>query len=164
MVTEGDHEVEIYPLYHMEPFTAYNARWHMPFEESLSKSNLYYSFDISKVHVIMLGSYADFGHGSDQYKWLEHDLSKVNRTKTLWLIVVVHAPWYNSGYSHLGKKESVDMKESMEELLYNARVDIVFGGRIHIYECFNRMYKKEKAICAPIHITIGDGGNFFSGE
>ncbi|KAI3743526.1 hypothetical protein L1987_61236 [Smallanthus sonchifolius] len=112
----------------------------------------------------MLGFYADFGHGSDQYKWLEHDLSKVNRTKTPWLIVIVHTPWYNSGYSHLGEKESVDMKESMEELLYNTRVDVVLAGHIHIYERFNRVYKEKEAICAPVHIPIGDGGNLCSGE
>ncbi|KAJ0511766.1 putative Acid phosphatase [Helianthus annuus] len=135
-VTEGDHELEIYPLSNYKRFVAYNARWRMPFEESLSTSKLYYSFEVSKVHVIMLGSYVDFDPGLDQYKWLEHDLSKVNRTTTPWLFVVVHAPWYNSNFAHQGEKESVGIRESMEELLYNARVDIVFAGQVLAYEPF----------------------------
>lgn len=136
MVTQGNHEVEKIPAIHHTPFTAYNARWHMPFEESGSTSNLYYSFEVSGVHVVMLGSYADFGYGSDQIRWLESDLKKVDRRKTPWLVVIVHAPWYNSNYAHQGEKESVDMRVMMEGLLYKARVDLVFAGHVHAYERF----------------------------
>ncbi|KAJ0810889.1 putative Acid phosphatase [Helianthus annuus] len=159
MVTQGNHEVERIPAIHPTPFTAYNARWHMPFEESGSTSNLYYSFEVSGVHVIMLGSYTDFDSGSDQYQWLEADLKKVDRNKTSWLVVLVHSPWYNSNYAHQGEKESVDMMESMEGLLYKARVDIVFAGHVYAYERFNRVYNQESDDCGPVHITIGDGGN-----
>ncbi|KVH90345.1 Iron/zinc purple acid phosphatase-like C-terminal domain-containing protein [Cynara cardunculus var. scolymus] len=136
MVTQGNHEVERIPVIHNERFTAYNARWHMPFEESGSKSNLFYSFDVSGVHVIMLGSYTNFELNSDQYKWLESDLRKVDRTRTPWLFVLVHAPWYNSNVAHQGEKESTRMKDTMETLLYNAHVDIVFAGHVHAYERF----------------------------
>ncbi|XP_024985203.1 probable purple acid phosphatase 20 [Cynara cardunculus var. scolymus] len=159
MVTQGNHEVERIPVIHNERFTAYNARWHMPFEESGSKSNLFYSFDVSGVHVIMLGSYTNFELNSDQYKWLESDLRKVDRTRTPWLFVLVHAPWYNSNVAHQGEKESTRMKDTMETLLYNAHVDIVFAGHVHAYERFARVYKDEADKCGPIHITIGDGGN-----
>lgn len=84
----------------------------------------------------MLGSYTDFGPGSNQYRWLESDLKKVDRSKTPWLIVIIHAPWYNSNVDHQGEKQSVDMKESMEGLLYEARVDVVFAGHVHAYERF----------------------------
>ncbi|GJT58041.1 probable purple acid phosphatase 20 [Tanacetum coccineum] len=57
MVTPGDHDVEKIPATDTNPFTAYNARWHMPYENSSSFSNLYYSFEVSKVHVTMLSSY-----------------------------------------------------------------------------------------------------------
>ncbi|KAL7617972.1 probable purple acid phosphatase 20 isoform X1 [Lactuca sativa] len=159
MVTQGNHEMEIIPATHPTPFTSYNARWHMPFEESGSTSNLYYSFEVSGVHVIMLGSYTDFGPGSNQYRWLESDLKKVDRSKTPWLIVIIHAPWYNSNVDHQGEKQSVDMKESMEGLLYEARVDVVFAGHVHAYERFIRVYNQNSDDCAPVHITIGDGGN-----
>ncbi|XP_076884591.1 putative purple acid phosphatase 20 [Bidens hawaiensis] len=158
MVTQGNHDSEnIIAI--PTTFIAYNARWRMPFDESGSTSNLYYSFEVSGVHIIMLGSYTDFRPGSNQYKWLESDLKKVDRNKTPWLVVLIHAPWYNSNYAHQGEIQSVGMMESMEGLLYKARVDVVFAGHVHAYERFNRVYNHEANSCGPVHITIGDGGN-----
>ncbi|KAK3018466.1 hypothetical protein RJ639_004126 [Escallonia herrerae] len=159
MVTQGNHEVEKIPLLHSTPFTSYNARWPMPFEESSSNSNSYYSFEVAGVHITMLGSYTDFGVGSEQYGWLQSDLGKVNRTKTPWLVVLLHAPWYNSNTAHQGETESIDMKAAMEGLLYGSRVDAVFAGHVHAYERFTRVYKEQADDCGPVHITIGDGGN-----
>ena len=136
MVTQGNHEVEKMPIVHKTPFTAYNARWKMPYAESGSGSNLYYSFQVAGVHVIMLGSYTDFSSGSDQYQWLQADLKKVDRTRTPWLFVIIHAPWYNSNTAHQGESESVDMKASMEDLIFGAHADIVFAGHVHAYERF----------------------------
>ena len=141
MVTQGNHEVEKIPIVHNTPFTSYNARWHMPFEESGSQSNLYYSFDVaSQVHVIMLGSYTDFSLGSSQYSWLERDLKKIDRAKTPWVVVVFHAPWYNSNIAHVGEFESIGMKQSMEKLLFDAKVDVIFTGHVHAYERFVSQY------------------------
>uniref|UniRef100_A0A5B6YRV8 Purple acid phosphatase n=1 Tax=Davidia involucrata TaxID=16924 RepID=A0A5B6YRV8_DAVIN len=159
MVTQGNHEVEKFPVLHRQPFTSYNARWHMPFEESGSDSNLYYSFEVAGVHVVMLGSYTDFDPSSAQYNWLESDLKKVDRMKTPWLVVLIHAPWYNSNTAHQGEPESKGMKDAMEGLLYGARVDVVFAGHVHAYERFTHVYKGQANNCGPVHITIGDGGN-----
>ncbi|KAL8140582.1 hypothetical protein V2J09_006603 [Rumex salicifolius] len=159
MTTEGNHEVETIPMLYQEPFKAYNSRWLMPFKESSSTSNLYYSFDVAggSVHVIMLGSYVDYGIGSDQYKWLQADLARVERTRTPWVFVLLHAPWYNSNAAHKGEGEG--MRNAMEELLYKARVDLVFSGHVHAYERFTRVYDNSFDSCGPIYITIGDGGN-----
>ncbi|KAI3960908.1 hypothetical protein MKW98_019109 [Papaver atlanticum] len=159
MVTQGNHEIEYIPILYPESFAAYNARWHMPFEESGSTSNLYYSFEVAGVHVIMLGSYTKFGRESDQYKWLQYDLAKVDRNRTPWLIVFVHAPWYTKNIDHQLEFASVGMKYAMEDLIYKARVDVVFAGHIHSYERFNRAYVEKANKCGPVHITIGDGGN-----
>ncbi|XP_076900908.1 putative purple acid phosphatase 20 [Bidens hawaiensis] len=158
MVTQGNHDSENITAI-PTTFIAYNARWRMPFDESGSSSNLYYSFEVSGVHVIMLGSYTDFRLGSNQYNWLESDLKKVDRNQTPWLVVLIHAPWYNSNYAHQGEIQSVGMMESMEGLLYKARVDVVFAGHVHAYERFNRVYNHKANNCGPVHITIGDGGN-----
>lgn len=156
MVTEGNHEVEFIPLV-SDHFRAYNARWRMPYEESGSTSNLYYSFDVTGAHIIMLGSYTDFDANSDQYSWLQNDLKKIDRVKTPWVIVLLHAPWYNSNLAHQGEGE--DMRQAMEDLLYKARVDVVFAGHVHAYERFTRVYNNQADPCGPLHITIGDGGN-----
>ncbi|ONK57417.1 uncharacterized protein A4U43_C09F300 [Asparagus officinalis] len=160
MVTQGNHEIEAFPIFDwFHPFASYNHRWRMPYEESGSSSNLYYSFDVAggAVHVVMLGSYAEFGSDSDQYKWLVKDLGEVDREKTPWIIVLLHAPWYNTNAAHQGEGEN--MRRATEHLLYEARVDIVFAGHVHAYERFKRVYDNKANSCGPVHITIGDGGN-----
>uniref|UniRef100_A0A2P2JW28 Purple acid phosphatase n=1 Tax=Rhizophora mucronata TaxID=61149 RepID=A0A2P2JW28_RHIMU len=157
MVTQGNHEIESIPIINPEGFKAYNARWLMPYEESGSFSNLYYSFDVAATRIIMLGSYADFDSDSDQYKWLQADLGRIDRKRTPWVIVLLHAPWYNTNTAHQGEGEG--MRKAMEELLYKARVDVVFAGHVHSYERFTRIYDNKADPCGPIYITIGDGGN-----
>ncbi|KAL5203615.1 hypothetical protein ABZP36_008486 [Zizania latifolia] len=159
MVTEGNHEIETLPVVEFAPFVAYNARWRMPHEESGSRSNLYYSFDAAggAVHVVMLGSYAEFEEGSEQRAWLERDLAGVDRRRTPWLVALLHAPWYNTNQAHQGEGER--MRRAMESLLYEARVDVVFAGHVHAYERFTRIYDNEADSWGPMYITIGDGGN-----
>ncbi|KAG5003160.1 hypothetical protein AAZX31_10G066600 [Glycine max] len=157
MVTEGNHEIETFPIIQPNGFKAYNARWPMPYKESGSTSNLYYSFDVASTHVIMLGSYTDFDAHSQQYTWLQSDLAKIDRKRTPWVIALLHAPWYNTNEAHQGEGE--DMRQAMEELLYEARVDLVFAGHVHAYERFTRIYDNKADSCGPLYVTIGDGGN-----
>ncbi|XP_062202732.1 purple acid phosphatase 22-like isoform X1 [Phragmites australis] len=159
MVTQGNHEIETLPVVEFAPFLAYNARWRMPREESGSPSNLYYSFDAAggAAHAVMLGSYAGFEEGSEQYRWLEKDLARVDRRRTPWLVVLLHAPWYSTNQAHQGEGER--MRRAMERLLYEARVDVVFAGHVHAYERFTRIYDNEADSRGPMYITIGDGGN-----
>lgn len=63
---------------------------------------------------------------------LQNDLAKVDRSKTPWLITILHAPWYNTNHAHQGNGDA--MKADMEEVLYNANVDLVVGGHVHAYE------------------------------
>ncbi|WOG92087.1 hypothetical protein DCAR_0311345 [Daucus carota subsp. sativus] len=156
MVTEGNHEEESIPLL-KDGFESYNARWKMPFEESGSSSNLYYSFEVAGVHAIMLGSYADYEEDSDQYSWLKADLLKVDRKRTPWLLALFHVPWYNSNTAH--QREGDRMMSAMEPLLYAAGADIVLAGHVHAYERSKRVYQGKSDPCGAVHITIGDGGN-----
>ncbi|XP_020594768.1 probable purple acid phosphatase 20, partial [Phalaenopsis equestris] len=159
MVTQGNHEIESIPFLEPKPFRPYNARWHMPFEQGNSPSNLFYSFDAAggDVHVLMLGSYAEYGIGSEQYRWMKADIGKVDRRRTAWVVAVVHAPWYNSNEAHRGEGEG--MRKVAEELIYEGRVDVVFAGHVHAYERFTRVYNNKEDECGAIHITVGDGGN-----
>ena len=44
--------------------------------------------------------YGDYNASSVQYKWLAADLKAVDRSKTPWLVVSMHAPWYNSNVKY----------------------------------------------------------------
>ncbi|CAL9187487.1 unnamed protein product [Musa hybrid cultivar] len=156
MVTEGNHEKESI-VFFKSGFQAYNARWKMPYEECGSTSNLYYSFEVAGVHIIMLGSYSDYDENSDQYAWLKTDLARLDRERTPWLLVLLHVPWYNSNWAHQGEGKS--MMAAMEPLLYAAGVDIFIAGHVHAYERMDRVYNGGLDPCGPLHITIGDGGN-----
>ncbi len=158
MYTEGNHEIEAsHDKYHTPDFLAYLKRFKMPFEHSGSHSQLYYSYDVAGAHIIMLGSYAKYGKDSDQYAWLEQDLMKINRRITPWVIVGMHAPWYNSNHNHYGEGE--EMRTIMEPLLYQHGVDFIISGHVHAYERSEHVYDFRLDECGPMHINIGDGGN-----
>jgi len=154
-VIEGNHEEEV--VEGKLGFLAYEKRFHTPSTFSESNTNLYYSYEVAGLHVIMLGCYADYSRKSQQYAWLEKDLAKLDRSRTPWLIVGMHAPWYNSNVAHQGEME--DMRNTMESLLFEYGVDAVFAGHVHAYERSLRVYKGQLNELGPVYINIGDGGN-----
>ncbi|XP_042437247.1 probable purple acid phosphatase 20 [Zingiber officinale] len=162
MVTQGEYETERIPLIHPKKFVAYNMRWRMPYDAdpaTSSGSNLFYSFDVAggAIHVIMLGSYADYDTGSPQQSWLAADLARMEQQRPQWAVAVMHAPWYNTNDAH--HLEFEEMRVALEAMLYEARVDVVFSGHVHAYERFARVFNGSSDLCGPVHITIGDGGN-----
>lgn len=52
------------------------------------------SFIIGLAHIIFMNAYTNYEAGSNQYVWLVNDLMAVDRTKTPWIIVNFHTPWY----------------------------------------------------------------------
>uniref|UniRef100_A0A1D1ZGA6 Purple acid phosphatase n=1 Tax=Anthurium amnicola TaxID=1678845 RepID=A0A1D1ZGA6_9ARAE len=155
MVIEGNHEIE--KQAGNQTFVSYSSRFAFPSEDSESFSTLYYSFDAGGIHFIMLGAYVSYNRSGAQYKWLERDLAKVDRSVTPWLIATWHAPWYSTYKAHY--REAECMRVEMEELLYSYGVDIVFNGHVHAYERSNRVFNYSLDPCGPIHIMVGDGGN-----
>ncbi|XP_020253717.1 purple acid phosphatase 15-like [Asparagus officinalis] len=155
MVIEGNHELE--QQAEKKTYVSYSSRFAFPSEESGSFSTFYYSFNAGGIHFIMLGGYISYEKSGEQYKWLERDLSNVDRTVTPWLIATWHPPWYSSYVAHY--REAECMRVEMEELLYSYGVDVVFNGHVHAYERSNRVYNYSLDPCAPLHITVGDGGN-----
>ena len=153
MTTGGNHEIGS-----AEQWQSYNARHPMPHATSGSPSNLWWSRDVGPVHVISLCSYAATAVGSLQYAWLSRDLKSIVRARTPWVVVMMHAPWYNSNAGHIGEAER--MRRDMEPLLYNASVDIVLSGHVHAYERTHPVYNGEHEPCGGIvYLNLGDGGN-----
>lgn len=167
--TAGNHELDFLPnLGETKPFKPYLNRFPTPYRASNSTSPLWYSVKRASAHIIVLSSYSAYGNYTPQYRWLQQELAAVDRTKTPWLIVLMHSPWYNSNEHHYMEGES--MRVQFESWFKDAKVDIVFAGHVHAYERTYRIsnvaYDIVNGACvpvrdesAPIYITIGDGGN-----
>jgi len=152
MTCPGNHEYGS-----AEAFKSYNVRYPMPFTQSGSTDPNFWSRDIGPMHVVSLNSYASSKPGSFQYTWLERDFKDFNREKTPWLVVMMHAPWYNSNLGHYG--EAKVMLENMEVLFFQHGVNIVLAGHVHSFERTWPVYKNKTSSCGPVYINIGDGGN-----
>ncbi|CAK8574176.1 unnamed protein product [Lathyrus sativus] len=167
--TVGNHEIDFAPeIGETEPFKPYSNRYYTPYKASQSTSPFWYSIKRASAHIIVLASYSAYGKYTPQNQWFEQELLKVNRTETPWLIVVMHAPWYNSYNYHYMEGET--MRVMYEPWFVEYKVDVVFAGHVHAYERTERVsniaYNVVNGICtpvkdlsAPVYITIGDGGN-----
>ncbi|KAF9676059.1 hypothetical protein SADUNF_Sadunf09G0099100 [Salix dunnii] len=150
------------------PFKPYTHRYQVPYRESQSTAPFWYSIKRASAYIIVLSSYSAYGKYTPQYKWLEQELPKVNRSETPWLIVLMHSPWYNSYNYHYMEGET--MRVMYEPWFVKYKVDVVFAGHVHAYERSERVsniaYNIVNGKCvpvrdqtAPVYITIGDGGN-----
>ncbi|KAE9586737.1 hypothetical protein Lal_00004477 [Lupinus albus] len=167
--TAGNHEIDFAPkLGETRPFKPYTSRYYVPYRESNSTSPLWYSIKRASVYIIVLSSYSAFGKYTPQYKWLEKELPKVNRTETPWLIILMHSPIYSSYVHHYMEGEA--FRVMYEKWFVEYKVDAVFSGHVHAYERSERVsniaYNIVNGMCrpiddqsAPVYITVGDGGN-----
>ena len=141
-------------------------RWPTPYREARSTSPLYWSVDVGPAHVVALNSYDNFVNHGDrlQRSWLEQDLSSVDRAATPWLIVMMHAPFYNSNSAHALEAEL--MRLTYEPLLLKYGVDVVLSGHVHAYERSHAsgIYDAQPNACGPVYLNLGDGGNREGGE
>lgn len=167
--TAGNHEIDFAPeLGETKPFKPYSHRYPTPYKASGSTAPYWYSIKRASAYIIVLASYSAYGKYTPQYKWLEAEFPKVNRRETPWLIVLMHAPWYNSYNYHYMEGET--MRVMYEPWFVKYKVDVVFAGHVHAYERTHRIsnvaYNVVNGLCtpvpdqsAPVYITIGDGGN-----
>jgi len=151
MVAVGNHEL-------FSLFVAYDTRFNMPGDESGSHEDTYFSFDYQNMHIISLSSeQLVYYHWLDQYIWLEADLAKVDRSKTPWVILSWHSPWYTSSTVHTTDGDA--MRLSFEDLIYKYKVDLVLVGHVHAYERTYSVYNGTVTDDGPIYLCNGNGGN-----
>ena len=154
LTSGGNHEVQS-----GENWVPYQLRYPTPYVGSSSPDPSYYGREVGPVHVIVLNSYAASSNTSVQYRWLEMYLSsRVNRARTPWVVVMIHASLYHSNTIHW--KEGELLRVAMEPLLYQWGVDIVLSGHLHAYERTAAMYNAELDECGMTHLILGDGGNY----
>ena len=143
----------------IEGFSARYRFSGMPYPEGSPDNVDYFSYNAGPLHVISLASFfPDFSASSGMTLFLEADLKAVDRAVTPWIVVEIHAPWYNSNTQHTndGKK----MRTAYEALLNQYGASIFIAGHVHAYE---RSCPALGGACvedgaAARHFTCGDGG------
>ena len=162
----GNHEIETDSADGVE-FRPYAHRFqNMPnckngcggFDDKGWKANMWHSFDLGSAHIVHVSSYHPYEQGTPQYMWLDRDLKSVDREKTPWVIVNLHAPWYNSNVAHQGEWQSTEVRKTWQPLLCDARVNIMFAGHVHSYErihptCSNATVNY---VTGVTHVNIGE--------
>lgn len=122
---------------------------------------LYFSWEAGPAHYISLCSFIAGGFGAAQpiSQWLLADLQGVDRSKTPWLIVIVHAPPYNSNTAHQGEGEP--LRVAYEPLFTAHKVSILFSGHVHAYQRSHPVTNNGTVQAdgqGTVYLNIGDGG------
>ncbi|KAJ8101707.1 Metallo-dependent phosphatase-like protein [Lipomyces tetrasporus] len=139
-------------------FTGFTNHFRMPSAESGGVENFWYSFDHGMVHFVQIDTETDLGNGivgpdeaygsegdfdtigqdagpfgtkNQQMNWLTKDLASVDRTKTPWIVVSGHRPFYAASHENGRCDECVT---AFEPILLKYNVDLVLAGHVHFYE------------------------------
>eukprot|EP00812_Abedinium_dasypus_P008769 NODE_2505_length_922_cov_336.003460.p1 GENE.NODE_2505_length_922_cov_336.003460~~NODE_2505_length_922_cov_336.003460.p1 ORF type:complete len:293 (+),score=78.55 NODE_2505_length_922_cov_336.003460:3-881(+) len=148
MVLPGNHEVECHSsrcVLHsglhesLHNFSAYNARWRMPWKPSGGVLNMWHSFNYGGVHFVAMNSETDFptlprdrlyaaggfAPSGTYLKWLEADLRVASEERERggrqFIVVGAHRPFAEV------------MHDGVCELFVKYGVDLFVAGHVHAY-------------------------------
>ncbi|TKW11382.1 hypothetical protein SEVIR_6G229800v4 [Setaria viridis] len=140
-----------------------------------NRANFWYKVDYGMFRFCIADSEHDWREGTEQYKFIEHCLSTVDRKHQPWLIFAAHRVLgysSNSWYAMEGSFEEPEGRESLQKLWQKYRVDIAFFGHVHNYERTCPLYQSqcmtgEKShysgtMNGTIFVVAGGGGSHLS--
>ncbi|GAB4817121.1 hypothetical protein N2152v2_004167 [Parachlorella kessleri] len=126
----------------------------------------WYSFSYGSVHFTVLSTEHDVTPGSKQYKWLKHDLRRVDRCRTPWLVVAMHRPMYVVFPHKSNRIVGEHLREALEDLLNEYEVDLVLSGHVHSYSrtcnVLDWRCADEESEGGMTHVTVGCAGRKLS--
>jgi len=120
--------------------------------------NSFYAYTHGLLKVIVLNPYTSCARDSVQYRWLEKELEKVDRSVTPWVLAVVHTPFYSTFAGH----PRIRYLNGMEYLFNKHHVNVVVGGHDHGYMRSKPLAEHavlDKSGRAPVYFIVGTGGS-----
>eukprot|EP00614_Pseudopedinella_elastica_P013160 CAMPEP_0172615004 /NCGR_PEP_ID=MMETSP1068-20121228/55772_1 /TAXON_ID=35684 /ORGANISM="Pseudopedinella elastica, Strain CCMP716" /LENGTH=194 /DNA_ID=CAMNT_0013419995 /DNA_START=1 /DNA_END=585 /DNA_ORIENTATION=+ len=121
----------------------------------------------------MVNTELDCANNSEQFKWLQKDLSGVNRTATPWIVVMGHRPIWDA--QHWRPETRDENVGALEPLLHEWKVDLALYGHYHYAELTCPLLASGRCAsfendgdsdadgwAAPTHAVIGNGGQGFT--
>ena len=95
-------------------------------------SGVYYSFDYNDAHIAVLNTNAldeNEALTAEQIKWLTDDMTK---SDAQWKFVTLHKAVYSQG-SHYKDDDVCAIREQLQTLMPELKIDMVFQGHDHVY-------------------------------
>jgi hypothetical protein len=139
--------------------------------------NPFYSFDYQNVHFLAMstgkGTVIPYVNGSEQYQFINDDLSKAaNNPNIDWIIVYGYRPFYTSPTIHPANE---NLRETYPPLFEKYGVDLVITAHNHNYQrsyplVYNIEHSREPIVKdvnvshynspgVPIYVGVGTAGN-----
>jgi hypothetical protein len=134
---------------HEESSSDYFDYFHLPGNER------YFSFDFGNVHIAVLDSntWGRSARESEQYKWLEADLTR--KRPTLWTLVVFHHPLFSAH----DRRPINPARWDWWPLFEGMGVDLVLTGHDHFYYRSRPIGRLgETPGRGTVHVTTAGGG------
>ncbi|KAL6748336.1 Metallo-dependent phosphatase-like protein [Haematococcus lacustris] len=144
----------------------YEALFNMP---TPGPDQPWYGFDHGPIHFVTYSTEHASGPHSPQYAWIRDHLAAVNRSRTPWLVLAGHRPLYLSSTNNAppdgDQTVASALRQDLEPLLLEAKVDLTLAGHHHTYQRTCPMansqcvgYDSTGAARGPVHVVIGNGG------
>uniref|UniRef100_M8CBW0 Purple acid phosphatase n=1 Tax=Aegilops tauschii TaxID=37682 RepID=M8CBW0_AEGTA len=121
-----------------------------------NRANFWYATDYGMFRFCIAHTEEDWRPGTEQYKFIEHCLSSVDRQKQPWLIFLAHRVLgysSNSYYGFEGTFEEPMGREALQELWQKYKVDLAFYGHVHNYERTCPVYQSQCVVNASNHYS-----------
>jgi len=148
----------------------------------------WHSFEYNNIHIMVFSTEHNFTEGSPQRIWMDNDLLKVNRTKTPWLLVSGHRPFYDLQVAKIESQPlnfstdptnrkskeaypiSLFLQKTLEDTFNKYKVNAYLGGHFHAYVRTCPIFKTNVVDyttpeCTPynapkgiVSLTAGNGG------
>ncbi|KAF3326283.1 putative inactive purple acid phosphatase 1 [Carex littledalei] len=131
----------------------------------------WYSTDFGMFRFCIANTEHDWRPGTEQYNFIEHCLSSVDRQKQPWLIFLAHRVLgYSSAdfYGDEGTTGEPMGRESLQDLWQKYKVDIALYGHVHNYERTCPVFENQcmqkgsnhytGPFSATTHVVVGGGG------
>jgi hypothetical protein len=133
-------------------------RFHMP-DNKNGNQPWWYSFEYGLVHFTVFSTEHNFTRGSPQHAWLLGDLTSVDRSRTPWLVLATHRPMYTSQRIPPDYKVSTHLRQVLEPLFHETKVNLLIAGHIHSYERTCAVYQERCVGSGGVtHVVVGTGG------
>jgi len=111
----------------------------------------WYAFNQGPAAIIQLNSELPLDAKADQFHFLTAVLSKIDRSKTPWVMVTGHRNIYSSSSFQTAYAD-------LENLLFSHQVDFYVGGHMHLAERSCPMYQSVCNDAGIVHLLVGHGG------